>query len=658
MLPPAADGCGPPPTGAAVEGISADHEADLDELVGPALLVLNSESDYVHAAMAWVPGAPFPVIACDSLERHRRRARGRLARVRVGGTTCQDSLVVSCGTTSSEAVGHLLAAATRRQHVHVSREDVPRVLATSSGSVALVGVLEDVATMGDWPGMWHPQLGVVTARTLATLSTLVYRTVSAPPTADAGVMRLVHPTIPGSEDADITSIDEIGLARDSTSEILTVRGHGRECCIHLPDGILCGRPSAPDTPLTLLPQGDVRLPSCLLQEGCFRTDVEEEDRQPAQDLGARVVLIEACDAVAVGVNALPHEVNVALALLEGAAVAVVGPVGLHEVTAGAEKLVIDGLSKGAAIGRVVDGLNVTAARTTGDMCRFGLLGDPAITCPGLGSEQTSGRVRHRPGLPDDIRAAVQGELLALNSLEMLQWLGLPVLSKDLAAVRDSRVAPLMASTRTERRVDERRWTDALTEMRLARQEVEKQALLGLTEAVHNSFWQFTGETMPEFTQETSDPVSCPSCHGPSAVRVGYRHRLDRRLLVELCSCRRCGPLTWEAGAAPSGFGPRLPSDLRATLDERTRARGELVNPGSDPAHAVLGTAFVDGRRHGYEPPRLTVISIPAGSTPLDLEFRVPAGVRPDLGQLVVLCLSAGRLSSATTYLDVRAGGGR
>jgi hypothetical protein len=615
--------------------------------------VIDGEQDYLDAADRWQPGLPFPVLSSSVLERYRSLLGGCLVAVEDAPATDSTPVVVSCGGPGSQTVGRLLAVATGRTHLHADPAGLPALLTEQDGDVALVACAADVDAVGDWPGQLYPRLGVVTARDLPSLSVLIYRTLTHR-AAGRGSTRstsLVHPTLPGADTSDMISVEELRDARGYVA-VQTIRGHGRECCVHFADGVLCGRPSAPVVPL--VPERPAaRLPSCLKGAGCFREDLDEEDREPAHNVRAGVVLLESCEAIALGVGSFPPEVNVALALLDGVAVAVIAPVGGHELHPSAAVTALSCLEEGRSLGETVDAVNRVTSRTSPQYGRFGLLGDPALRLTALG-QPSPARAPLDVALADEVRDAVALELATIRSCESLQWLGVPVSSRALGGLRDDGPGPLLPTTRTSPAHPRAVWTRALDEARSRRHLLEQEALLGLAAAVQAHYWQFEGESTAEFDAELTEPQPCPSCGRASASRSRYRHRVETGLVLNHLFCRRCGSLSWSAGSRPPSVITRTVPDLAVHVGTKVPLLLTIENVAPREVHGVVAVAVVDGVRLGLCDVLSQSFALDAGQQKeLTMKLAVDDHVHPDVAQVAVLTLAEGSLSCRPVHVDLQ-----
>lgn len=288
-------------------------------------------------------------------------------------------IVVGVGSGATLELAQRLGEATSRPVLDCRLEELGECISDVRQPVAVVGIAQDLGRLRRWPipDDVSSEAGLVTARSTESLTSLVERLIAPPPLTSS--VTLVHPASPRARDAELASVEELAKSIESdrpalADALLEVDTFGRECCAHLPDGVLCGRDNAS------VPAGSdyLKLPNCLAGNGCFRGYLRAGVRVPASTVPAGLVFCHACHALAVGNNLYPIEVNVALGFLEGRALGVVGPVGTYEPSPSSERVFLQALADGQPLGACVRRLNEHADDYPGP-ARFGLLGDPGLS---------------------------------------------------------------------------------------------------------------------------------------------------------------------------------------------------------------------------------------------------------------------------------------
>jgi hypothetical protein len=622
--------------------------------------LINDVGEFIHYAENWQAGDSFPLLASTALESYRDQAGGELPPVPVDE---RPGVVISCGGPGSRALGRLLATATARRHVHTAPSSVPdAVAALGGGYAAIVGLPEDLDAAGDWPGGTAVRAGVVTARGTAYLSALIYRCLTAGTLERAAPLRLTHPAMPGGATADVVSIEDIGLLQDGRPRLLALRSHGRECCIHLPDGIICGRsgppPSAPE-PVPAVP----RVPSCSHGEGCFRHDLTEAQRVPAAELAATVVFAHSCNSVAIGVNAFPHHVSVSLAFLEGTAAAVIGTLGQHEGDPRAEHLVAQMLESGERLGDIVSALNALGRDRSGEYSRFVLLGDPAMKLASRHRDRALGSVRwiERPVRtlpPDSVTELRHLAEVVLPGLELACWLDCGLAEAQLGALRTEVRAAWQACV-DGKAAALRSFPDSVRELTARAHAVQFEAVAAFARTMYRTWWRFGGMTLDGFRQLSSEAHPCPHCGLKSARSLRFEHMLRPALRVTVRLCRRCGPTSWHAGPTSGRAGRpevehQAPADVRGRRGEKAVIRLTVVNRGTRPVRGAVAHSQVNGIGGGLPAPVSWEVTLPPGEC---REFEVPVdlsgpGLVCDVHEGAFISLLDGVLAILPTQLTV------
>lgn len=564
-------------------------------------VAVMSESEWFRAADAWQPGDPFPLVAGPQLERYRSRLAARgIGSLPAVQARVWPGWVVSFGADRSRAVGALLARASGRPHRHVPVEAVTGVVEEcGSALVALVAHLDDLDAAGDWLLSAESRAGVVTARGTAALVTLVYRTLTAPAvaTGEPVTRRLIHPTMSGASAADVTGFDEMPALTDGRAELLLLRTHGRECCLHLPDGVICGRATAPGERPEPVGAG-LRAPSCMKGAGCYRTDIPQSSRIPAHDLTGDVVFTHSCSPIAVGVNAMPHDVNVALGLLDGTTVAVLGAVGRHMADPRASEVLLAAVRRGERLGDILRELNDLGAGEMGERSRFGLLGDPAFT-PAPAATEPSGdagpgsAAAPAPGGSDPVLRRLADDVLP--ALTRLTWLDVPLGLEHLVGLGDA------VRAAWDRRMAGAAGVPAAAEAAVScATAVQRDMIERYVHTIHTTWWQFASSELGAMHQSGWRPASCAHCGRTSARAVRYRSGLAPSVELTVDLCRRCGLTRWQVGEALLDQAADM--DVPMLAGETVTLSLRLHNTSSRPLTVAAGLAFVNGGYHRLPEP--------------------------------------------------------
>jgi hypothetical protein len=615
------------------------------------VLTVFAERDWPDAADRWRPGDDFPLIECAPLDRYRRRLaeRGVTALPAVPPRNWP-GVVLSCGDATYRSAAALLARATGRPHQHVPLTALAPALAAHAGApVALVAALDDLDAAGDWLPAADAPVGVVTARGTPALVTLVYRTLTAVVTGEPEVRRLTHPTMPGAAEADVIEFADMPDVTDGRADLLLLRTHGRECCLQLPDAVICGRSTPPGTAAEPAPEG-MRVPSCMKGAGCFRTDVPESQRVPAHELTGDVVLAHACNPIAVGVNAMPHEVNVALGMLDGTAVAVLGAIGRHVADPVASDLLAARMAEGRRLGDILVELNRLGDGRMGERSRFGMLGDPAYTSAAEPAEPAA--EPHGAWAGGDRADATADSLRRLASevipaLHRLTWLEVPLTVADFAGLSDAvRAAYTLHLNRSGRAAAAARDAEAQA------LEVQRDMMTRYAEVIHRTWWQFTSPALEAMREIGWQELNCPYCGRTSARTARQRDTLASWVEVTADFCRRCGMTRWQSGEPVVDY--RTDTDLWLRPDEMLPVPLRLDNHSDRTVTATLCFAFVNGRFHRLPAPVTWTVELGPGESkvvyaPCELLRPYPT---PDLYEAVFASCVDGALTVLPTWLSI------
>ncbi|MGV9385008.1 hypothetical protein ACWDRB_55030 [Nonomuraea sp. NPDC003707] len=568
---------------------------------GDNVLLIIGDKELSHSASSWRPGEPFPLPEGPGADRYR----ALLETHRVDtwpriDTTERRGTVITTGDSGAYWPGLLLAKATHRAHRHVeSPLSLPAAIrSVRDEPVAVVGLAAELSVVGDWIGMAAPRAGIVTARDVASLVCLVYRTLTVDSLAERQDFVVMHPADAEADLADAVAFDEFGrLGRDG-ARVLAIRTHGVECSANLPDGVLCGRSDHLDVPLPRTAD-KARFVSCLQGAGCYRRDLHESQRLSAADLNASFVFLESCVSISVGSNALPTDIGLGLGFLSGTAVAVVGALGLHLPDPAFLHVFTSLVRQGLSLGEAVETLNQHALAIGGELSRFGLLGDPTLVV----APRTEARQDHSLATGNSVVDAasistspyVEGlaEVVQLNEtlsrLQQLQWLGIEMPEAELWDMRrEIRAATMKSSPHIgEKQVAELRQRIGAVQSLIIDQQVDQ---------MHRNWWHFAEGFLPRFRQVTTVPAECALCGGDSAFIGTFSHRVEAGLTIKTLHCRRCSDIWWSVGEP----AVRLVSPQAHWLarDQAAELTAQLTNPTGQPLSGAIGFGSLAGWRTG------------------------------------------------------------
>ncbi|GAA3728765.1 hypothetical protein GCM10022225_07670 [Plantactinospora mayteni] len=601
--------------------------------------ILRSVRGYLSAAERWTPGDHFPVLAGPPLERYRAiQPDRRLPRV---VATKRAGRVVSIGGPVSRAAARLLAVATARPHRHVPAQELLGELANEPGSLsAVVGLPAEFALVGDWPGRDGVPVGILTARSPAALSGLIYRSLTVEAGVEDRTFVASHPLLPGAAEADAASFAELGQLRERRAALVMLSGQGRECCTSLLDGMICGRARPLGVPLPLV--AGERATPCVSGAGCFRTDLTPADLLPAAEIHARLVLVQSCSAIAVGTNAYPAALSVTLGLLDGTAVAIVGALGVHLADRYVPGRLQDALAEGVPLGEIVGRLSEAGGGTA--LTRFGLLGDPALVLPAPAA--LAAVRRDDPARSTTVITALIGLRKALDRLDRLRWLDVELPDDAVAEVR-SRMRRLGEdSSAVEAPAQLAELSDALGS-------VQVEVVDRLVARIHGPGWD-PGWRSRGFRQVRSRLTNCPACGRQIAADVVLRHPVEPALHLRTLQCRRCGDVWWTTGSQLPPIEIAGPLDLRVRRYARVPFVRELVSRTPDELRVTVGYAFRRRKNLGLPPGSVTSCVVPPyGRYQLRHEIDlVTDGPPADTHSMLVVALSGGVLQTATAMMQL------
>jgi len=551
-----------------------------------AVKLCADESQYIEIGDSWEPGTSFPLLDGPALRRYRKLfhdgALPSVARApRVGS-------VVSVGGEVSRVAAGLLATATSRSHVHVPGRDLLAELAKHPEQMfAVVGITDEFADVADWPGTVAAHVGLLIARSASALACLIYRclTVAAVPAED-GFFVAANPLVPRAHDPSAVKLSELANPEANRKRVVVIHGPGRECSVSLLDSVLCGRAEPLGSPM--YPETGLRATPCLMDEGCFRTDLEESEITRAEDVNAALVCLVSCSTIAVGAHVYPYGLSVALGLLEGTSVAVVGVRGVYYTQSSGEWDLQAGLAEGLPLGEIVHRMTRDSRPLNGELSQYGLLGDPGMVLPGNAinpAGKRSRRVRPEPWSAETLSRLVVLGREVVPRLERLRWLGLVVPDEELLRIR-RRIRQLIVLPYDDESASSQ--VSAIEE-KLAR--LQHGMIKRQLEVIFRTGWNFVGPGHEGFRETSKQAAICPSCDQLRATKVVLRHHIEAELYVQAMHCRRCGIPWWTTEPGQRTVVVDGPIEVRARLDEICYFEREIRNIGADVLRGAAGYTF-------------------------------------------------------------------
>ncbi|MEO3871128.1 hypothetical protein ABGB18_20140 [Nonomuraea sp. B12E4] len=603
------------------------------------VVLCRDAAEFAARAGGWTPDRPFPLLAGPALDRYRSLFPG--GRLPVAERTPRPGVVVSVGD-GAAAAGRMLAVATDREHHRVEPERLLKELTAYVGElVAVVGLAEDLTAAGDWPGESGAGVGVLATRDLPSLACLVYRSLTVDAVGDDRLLVASHPMLEDSELADTVEFAGLDVVRERRLKVVVVRALGKECSVALPDGIICGRSDPIDGPLLRFEPRYRHMP-CMKGEGCHRADLPEERRLRAADLHATLVFTHGCGSIGVGANIYPNHIALALGLLEGTAVAVVGAMGVHIVQRSAQGEFEAALADGLPLGRVVERLAARVHPINGYLNRFGLLGDPGLVVSWPGR---AGAVRTTPTRRADesvVRRLAQLNNVVLPRLERLTWLE-PVVDAAAVAGLNERVRDLSADLIAPG------LSEAVTQLEDDVAGFQLRTVRDVAGSIYVSGWNYGGPSLDGLRQVSQQDRTCPNCGRDTAVLVTLRHAVHDRLTVRTLQCRRCGDIWWTSEDGEPEVVLHGPVDVDARRGSVAGLTREIRNGSGERLRGGIGFAFAMRKQFGLPPETSAPVSVaPYGtaSYTADIDL-VTYRPRPDVHTSVFVAILNGHyLASA------------
>lgn len=369
--------------------------------------------------------------------------------------------------------------------------------------------------------------------------------------------------------------------------------------------------------LPVLEQGGLpQLLSCQQGKGCIRQDLDESARVPARRLAGKLTVLQVCSAVSTGAHTVSSDVILALDLLDGGAVAVLGASGYYTADLDTEQHIRWLIRQGCNLGAIATAVNRKADQRQGSLGHFVLLGDPALVPEGWllnAAECKTDPVRPRgestTGESSEASTARLRRVASqvLPALDRLSWLGLDPDPALTTAVRSELAAAWESS-----RQDQGTTGADLAELEEALGRVHRQLVTSMGETARNSWWSFGGS--PADLQELGlAERTCSGC-GREARLVQYAHRLIDLARFTVQVCPHCGPTTWATGETSSVVARHGRTESSHYVGDLVALPLELANHSQSPVSVVVGGAVVAGTQYGFKAVPMQEVTIAPLST--------------------------------------------
>lgn len=364
------------------------------EAQGPAIRLLNERSAFVRAleegSESSAPGRSVPMLDSPATRRliallERRGLLERDGRLAASGATSPpawhpDDVLVATSDPLSRGVARYLSALSGRRAVFIKHpEDAFSV--GSSCSRTLVAPLSSMnSSFTHSLSEQDTPTGVFTSRTEAGLSALLIKGVLARSLMSKGTALLSNSVDPSDSQKEVRpSVSEARAAAEDGAGALVFAGHGRECAVHLQDGVVCGRDVDWSNGPTSIPETCwAGIPACQQGDGCFRRGIDDSKRVAASLFDCVVAIVNSCMSFKLAESQFTPEVSLALSFVEGYATAAfgtpwVGTDGWHVGPLAA--WCIEG---GASLGECLKFLNGSIRESRSEIGLFCLLGDAGL----------------------------------------------------------------------------------------------------------------------------------------------------------------------------------------------------------------------------------------------------------------------------------------
>lgn len=574
----------------------------------PGVELVESPDSY-RARVAELLAEPGPPAAVPALDSPALREWLRAGPGPCWPASCppSDGIVITVRDDELEPAGQLLARCTGRE---------TRRARSPGDAIALAGTADTTATIVAAPAVVRPDflaalpalapVAVLTARHLAAASALVLRTVTRPGGGLGGG--------PATARLDAVSGLSARAAREAVTDhddLVTIRAHGRECGLLLRDGMICGRAQGTTGPPASGPPASGPLAACEQGQGCFRNGWHGSRIIGIGELGGQVVLVDSCRALRVSDGEFGPSVSLALAALDGSAVAFVASTWLRSQERDVSGLIDERLRAGDPLALAVAAANATLSEEAEAFGPLVVLGDgglrltPPRTAPDTGSSGTR--------LSDTGRSATAARAA-------------PVADRRAAADTMSDLAASCALFRSSAglRAAVARWPggDAASYGGVSAAGLQRRLVTELLAEIAADVYSFQEAWPRPLTLVGEAPARCRACGSQAA--VGYQFETPeaggRTLVMEVCP--RC--TEQREGFAGDSFdwhveGPDTvhrgaPFTHRLVLRSRTAI----------PLHGCAGATVRNASFHQVSvPPAAGLRLAPGDRAALPFSFRFP-----------------------------------
>lgn len=482
------------------------------------------------------------------------------------------------------AAGQILAHYTGRETRQAGTVTDALQLARSAGQPAVI-VLAPEAVRPEFLAALPATIpaSVFTARHLAAASNLVVRTVTQRPARKLAA----------------TSLDAVGSCGISVAQarqasgpdLITIRAHGRECGLLVRDGMICGRARRGSVGPAGLAAHDGPLTACEQGLGCFRNGWQGDRIVPIADIRAKVILADSCRPARVTGGEFGPDVSLALAALDGGALAFVGSTWLRSQVLDAGELIADRLRRGEPVAVAVAAANAALAAEPEAFGPLTVLGDGGIRlvrCPGPASSAPA------PALSAGAARPVPGR----------ERVNIPPMSDLAASCALFRSSPGLREAADGLPAD-RRGTGGRVPARLQRQLVGE-----LLDQIAAEVYSFQEAWPRPLTLVGEQRARCRSCG--CAVAVGYRFTTPlvpfRLLLMEVCP--RC--TEQREGFGTERFDWQVEGPSTVYRGQEFTHRLVIRNLSAGPVRGCVGGTVRNARFHDARMRLVADVAIPPG----------------------------------------------
>lgn len=552
----------------------------------PGIEVVADPADYRARAKALArggkPDAPIPVLDNPAMQDWLAAAP---APAQLAPSAAGVVILAECALAPA---GLLLGRYTGREVRYAHSPEQAVAAAESAGTPATI-VVEPDAVGPDFLAALPPTkpISVFTARHLAAASNLVLRTLAYQASLEMSAATLDATTTPAA------TTQESRQFSSTPHDLVTIRAHGRECGLLLRDGMLCGRDrttgsgegAAATRPLTACEQG----------QGCFRNGWQGNRIVPIAEINAKVILVDSCRALRVANGEFQPTVSLALATLDGSALAFVGSTWLRSQELDIGQLIAAQLRLGQPLSVAVAAANASLDDEPEAFGPLAVLGDGGIRlCAQNG----------RPG-GDGAPAgsAVNGAALPARRVQVTAS-ALPV-SDLVASCELCQSSPRLRSAAA-------RLPGVEAGSRSAVADLQRQLIGELLTEIAAKVYSFQEAWPRPLTRVGVSASRCRSCG--SAAAVGYRFVTpalpSRTLVMEICP--RC--TEQREGLGVGLFDWRIDGPGTVYRGEAFTQTLVVRNLTANPLHGCAGAAVRNGTFHEVHVGHVADITVPPGGT--------------------------------------------